>query len=90
MEIEVEEELVKICRQILGEKREEAEWAEVESDDMYQSVHYCGGFDATEGAFCFSYSNGDSQEFWFQVTLEEIAKISSGQLTKIELHLPDK
>lgn len=30
-------------------------WADRESDDMFQSQHFCGGFDADEAAFLFSY-----------------------------------
>jgi hypothetical protein len=49
-----------ICREILREDKAEKEWAEIESDDMFQEENYEGGFDATEMEFCFSvFENGE-------------------------------
>lgn len=67
MEIQVTDELVEICRRIVAEDRSEDEWASMESDDMFQTQNYVGGFDATEGAFCFSFFGASRQELWFQM-----------------------
>ena len=60
-----------ICKEILEENKSDDQWAEIESDDMFQQGNYEGGFDATEMEFCFSvYENG--QEYWFQFPLSEV------------------
>jgi hypothetical protein len=41
--LEPDEELRAICREIAGARLTESEWAERESDDMFQTAHYCGG-----------------------------------------------
>ena len=83
MRIQVGDELRRICGQILSEKLSEAEWAARESDDMFQSDTYVGGFDATEKAFCFSYHAADGSESWFQLTLDEVQQIARGELLEI-------
>jgi len=55
MQIPIDDEFLTLCEQILKEGLSLEEWREIESDDMFQSPHYEGGFDATEDAFCFSY-----------------------------------
>jgi hypothetical protein len=63
MKVTITEELKAILREILEENRSVSEWAEIESDDTYQTKNYCGGFDATEGAFCFSFYDKDKKEY---------------------------
>lgn len=36
----------------------------IESDDMFQTQNYVGGFDATEMSFCFSYFDANRDEFY--------------------------
>ena len=38
-------------------------WAKKESSDEFQTKNYCGGFDATENEFCFSYYNENKIEY---------------------------
>lgn len=83
MNVQVGDELRQICRRILGEGLSEEEWAECESDDMFQSKAYAGGFDATEMAFCFSYYAPDGSEHWFQVTLREVKDVAEGKVSEI-------
>ena len=52
-------EFRKLCAQIVAEALPEASWAERESDDMFRTRHYSGGYDATESAFCFSHFRDD-------------------------------
>lgn len=66
-----------ICKEIIDENLSEAEWSEVESDDMFQTNLFEGGFDTTENAFTFSYFT-DGKEYWFQLTLEDAIKINDG------------
>jgi hypothetical protein len=83
MSVQVGDELRKICRRILAEGLSEHEWAARESDDMFQSRTYVGGFDATETAFCFSYDAPDGSEQWFQLTLGEVNDVAEGKLTEV-------
>jgi hypothetical protein len=46
-----------------------------------------GGFDADEDAFCFSqYDEGE--EWWFQVTLDEVRSFAAGEEPTVELRKP--
>jgi hypothetical protein len=73
-----------ICREILEENKSENEWAEIESDDMFQEGNYEGCFDATEMEFCFSvFENGE--EFWFQFPLNKIQSFIENVETEIEI-----
>ncbi|MCA9117824.1 MAG: hypothetical protein KDA79_22290 [Planctomycetaceae bacterium] len=73
-----------ICQQILDQNKTPDEWSEIESDDMFQHGPYCGGFDATEGEFCFSLYREDG-EFWFQVSLEQVRQIVGGRLKYVTI-----
>ena len=84
MQIPITNELRLIFKQIVDEQKTEDEWSEIESDDMYQSESFDGGFDATERAFCFSYYANDGDEFWFQLTLSEIEGILGRRKTVID------
>jgi len=84
MQIPVDNELLGICRQILRGNKTAMEWSEIESDDMFQTETYEGGFDATEMAFCFSVYK-DKIEYWFQLSLNEIKNIVDGCLTSIDV-----
>ncbi|HSF38252.1 MAG TPA: hypothetical protein VLT87_00580 [Thermoanaerobaculia bacterium] len=83
--LSIDPEFRALCREIAGENRSEEEWAEIESDDMFQSESYEGGFDATEEAFCFSRHADDGQEYWFQLTLSEVQAIAAGEERVIEM-----
>ena len=85
MKIAVTQELRDILRQILDEGRTPNDWATIESDDMFQSEHFCGGFDATERAFCFSLYHDNGKEYWFQITLEDVGALSAQINGEIEV-----
>jgi hypothetical protein len=84
MQIQVDHEFLTLCEEILKEDHSLEEWREIESDDMFQSPHYEGGFDATEDAFCFSYYDSDGGELWFQLTISEMTQVVAGDLKSIE------
>jgi hypothetical protein len=84
MRIPIDQEFIALCEQILKEGHSLDEWREVESDDMFQSVHYFGGFDANEDAFCFSYHDSGS-EYWFQLTPTQISEVVAGNLKAIDV-----
>ena len=57
---------------------------------MFQTDHYCGGFESLDQAFCFSYYDASENEFWFQVTLDEIAAIIAGAKQSLNLKRPER
>ena len=89
MEIRISDELRQICERIVLEDKSEAEWALIESCDMFQTEHFNGGFDADEQAFCFSYYDENESEFWFQMSLSEVADIISGKKSLLQVRTPD-
>jgi hypothetical protein len=78
MQIPSNNELRSICQSISAEGLSLDQWAEIESDDMFQSASFCGGFDADEQAFLFSWYASDTDEFWFQLSIEEVVEIANG------------
>jgi hypothetical protein len=73
-----------ICQEILKENKSEEEWAEIESDDMFQEGNYEGGFDATGMDFCFSVFENE-EEFWFQFPLNKVQSFIENVETEIEI-----
>lgn len=77
MDIPIEDELIDICEEIIEQNKSEQQWAEIESGDMFQSAMFCGGFDADENKFCFSYFSSTGSEYWFQFGLSIAKRIAS-------------
>ena len=85
---EIDSEFRIICENIIDENRSISEWKEIEADDYIQTEHYEGGFDADEEEFCFSlYEN--NQEYWFQLSLNDIRAIVDGTLNTITVEVAD-
>lgn len=89
MRFRMDDELRGIFEEIRSEMRSTAEWAAVESSDMFQTTSYAGGYDATEQAFCFSYYAPDGAEYWFQLTLEDVNDLLEGRQATIDARLAD-
>jgi len=89
-QIEADDDLRKICREIIAENKTDLEWSQIESDDMFSSGPYEGGYDAIEQEFWFSYYAPDGTEFWFGFPLEIAAKIDSGAVYFLDLHKPQR
>jgi len=81
----IDDEFKKICATIIQESLSPEQWAEIESDDMFNAESYQGGYDADEVAFCFSYWNRQGKEYWFQVTLNEVHDIVAGRCESLEI-----
>jgi hypothetical protein len=79
----VDDEFRAICREILAAGKAPAEWALIESDDMFQSERYEGGYDATEGECCFSRYDDAGGELWFQLSLDEVRQVVEGSLSEL-------
>ena len=89
MEIPVPESLRRIAGEIVARALSDADWAEIESDDMFQLADVSGGYDATESAFTFSVYLSDGRECWVQLTLEEVSAISRGDLQSVTARSPE-
>ena len=83
---EARAELAFICRLIAARNRSLAEWAEVASNDRFESKHLVGGFEAAEGMFTFRYSRA-GEEFRFQLSLEAANGVGEGHWPQIELRM---
>lgn len=83
-----DQEFVAIARHIAERQLSPSQWAEIESCDMFQSDHYCGGFEALEEAFCFSFLDTDDREWWFQISLDEALSVAKGHELQVELCRP--
>ena len=83
MQIPTNEELRTICQTIIGENMSVEQWAEIESSDMFQSPSFCGGFDADEGVFLFSWYCNGKDEFWFPMSIELAGEIANGGSPRI-------
>jgi len=81
----IDRDLLTICKDILQFERSLSDWEKHESSDQFQIGHYSGGFDAIESAFCFSWYDSQNNEFWFQITLEEVKQILAGKKQEIEI-----
>jgi hypothetical protein len=89
MQIPITDELRDICRSIEAEQKSDDEWSLEESDDMIQGVTFEGGYDAIERAFCFSFYDEAGDEFWFQITLQEVHEIAAGRDVTVSGRVPD-
>ena len=85
MQLGPDAEFVGICHRVAHEGWTDDDWAERESDDWFQTASFCGGYDADERAFCFSYYDASGMEWWFQVSLPDALMISAGEDVVIEL-----
>lgn len=85
MILKVDNELIELLQLIKLEGLSGKEWEQIEASDMFQSENYSGGYDALEAAFTFSYYDTEQREFWFQITLDEIEKIISGEQLQIAI-----
>ena len=87
--IDFDDELLQIFKAIVDRKLTQEQWRAIESCDEFQSEHYCGGYDATEDAFCFSHFSPDNKEYWFQVSSTEIEDVVKGNRIAIHLRLAE-
>ena len=86
----IDDELRKICQEIKKMNKSHNEWNQIESSDMFQSEKYCGGFDAIEQEFCFSYYDEDNIEYWFAFSLNDLDSIIAGKLKYLDLVKAEK
>lgn len=88
MRFSADEDLVSICREIIGQGLSLDQWAERESSDMFQAGNYIGGFESVEMEFCFETVIA-GVEYWFQFGLDDAGRIASGEVVEIEARRAD-
>ena len=88
MNYKLDSEFINICKSIIAENYTVDDWAEHEADDWFQTAKYCGGFDATEMEFTFSVWI-DGEEYWFQISLDDVSLVLSGELMDTEIRLAE-
>jgi hypothetical protein len=82
LKIPILHQFVLICEEIIRKELDVEQWSEIESSDMFQSENFCGGFDADENEFCFSYFENDD-EYWFQFDLETAKAVCAKQMVEL-------
>lgn len=85
MIIRIDKNLKEIAQEIIKENLTESEWSERESCDWFQKDNIVGGYDKDENAFCFSYYDENNDEYWFQLTMNEVNEINDGEKESVEL-----
>ena len=78
-------ELRAVCATIVRREWDEEAWSAHESDDEFQTEHLCGGFDATEQEFCFSWYASNGKEYWFQFPLAEAQNLATVPTVSLRL-----
>ena len=83
--LEIDQELKQICNEIIKLNLSLVDWKKRESDDIFQTQNYEGGFDAIEEAFCFSYYDKSKKEYFLQFPLNDVKKILNGDINYIKI-----
>ena len=89
MQVPISDELRSIADQIEKENFSETDWADREACDMFQTRSFCGGYDADEHAFLFSWYASDGNEYYFALSREDVRVIASGDHIHIVGRLAD-
>ena len=84
----VDAELIEICKEIKAKNYSLEKWKMADSCDMFQSKHYCGGFDADDQLFWFSYFDNDNKESYFKMDLIDVVNIINGSKKALVLEDP--
>ena len=83
MQIPVNSELRSIAESIEKETLSAEEWAAIESGDMFQTQSFCGGYDADDNEFLFSWYAADGTEYYFGLSIAQVMEIASGSRPEI-------
>ena len=87
-QIQANDDLRAICREIVAEGKNLTEWDRVESCDAFQHGSFVGGYDACEQEFTFSYYDASKKEWWFSFSLPIAEKIARGDEYWLDLSEP--
>ena len=90
MQIPVPDDLIAICREIVADGRTDAEWAEIEAGDWFQTDSVTGGYEAVEHALTFSGRTPEEGELSGQVLPRaDAGEVARGERTLVEARRPD-
>ena len=89
MDLALDEEMAAHLKEIVRIGKSKNEWADIESCDQFQSDHYCGGFDASDMAFTFSFFAEDGREFWFYFDLAIVSQALNADHFCFKAHLAE-
>ncbi len=83
--IRIDDTILRFCRDIVSRGLDEDTWADREACDTFLTDRYCGGFDASEMAFCFGVYDRVGEEICcFKFRLDQIPSILNKQITVLE------
>jgi len=88
-QLRVDEDLKQICRLIIAENKTDDQWSKIESDDMFQTGPYCGGYSGIEQEFWFSYYDSEKKEWWLGFNIIDAKRIEAGELQYLDLIEPN-
>jgi hypothetical protein len=78
MNLILDDEFRAICREIITEYDRKGDASLVESDDLYQTSCYCGGWQPEDRRFWFSFYAPDGGDYIFSFSLEDARMVASG------------
>lgn len=84
MRIPIDNDLMLICKEIVDDDNSEEAWAGMESGDMFQQGRYCGGFDADDMFFAFSYDD-EGEQWCLSLTLKEVQEVVAGIKKEVQV-----
>ena len=87
MPLPVDDELRELCGEIVAWMSNEPEWRDIEASDMFQSEHYCGGWEG-EDEFTFNYYDDENRELWFTLSPMEVEDVAKGRRSTVETREP--
>jgi hypothetical protein len=79
MTIKIDDEFRDICKTIVEQYGKLGEASLVYSDDQYQALNFCGGWEPELRKFSFSYFAPDGGEYGFTLSLKEAEMVASGK-----------
>lgn len=88
-QVEVDDELRGIAKEIIEQNRTIQEWAAHESGDWFQTPNYCGGYEAeneNEGEFAFAKYPATEKEFWLSFDLKDVNGIADGSTRTVQAY----
>ncbi len=88
--MKVAEPILQICREIKEVGLTEEAWDDNRSDDGIQVGAFWGGYLDPEEQFWFQFMDSYWRTYKFQIRLEDVEKILSGEITRIRTELTSR
>jgi hypothetical protein len=88
--MKVGDEVMQICREIKEIGLTEQAWDDHRSDDGIQVGAFWGGYHDPEDQFWFFFTDTYWRTYCFQIRLDDVEKILSGEITRIRTELESR